>query len=89
MSRRRKAAAAPDDLAVESYSKLTERKRVKCDTSGNVVNVDVSPVVSNQRIILNVGGKRFETYASTLRRHPKSALAGIVHADLLSASLIV
>lgn len=31
----------------------------------------------NQRIILNVGGKRFETYMSTLRRHPKSSLAGM------------
>ena len=32
---------------------------------------------SDHRIVLNVGGKRFETYSTTLARHPKSILASM------------
>jgi hypothetical protein len=82
MAKRRKADASFSAKTGESESRSSQRKRKADDDADRESlarggNDEALAVAPNQRVILNVGGKRFESYASTLRRHPKSALAGM------------
>lgn len=74
--------AAPDApetatrVAKQDLPRRTSRQR-SANGEGNNAGSDVFSA-ANQRIILNVGGKRFETYTATLKRHPNSSLAGTI-----------
>lgn len=74
------AQEAVTRVAKPDLPRRTSRQRSatgNADGEGNHGVVDTFSA-ANQRIILNVGGKRFETYTATLKRHPNSSLAGTI-----------